>query len=263
MPITVTLPTDTKTPSTAGHTTDHNIIVDGITALGAVAFNLAGDTVSGLSEFDGGITFGTAAPGTPASGKAVIYSSSAGSIQAKNDSGISGSLSPSQSDVGTFTIVATGNNQFSKLWSIPANDASIGTVYRMTLWSGGTQGSTQQSLTVTPVLDAAVLIGGNRTSFPTTIITASTSFNCRAVFELLILTTGVSGTCIPSITVYLTQNTGTPADANSMTITAGPAASSTIDTTASHTLSFDAGWGATTGAPTITSKGTFFERLGT
>lgn len=263
MGIAITLPADTKTPGSAGHTSDHNAIVDAVTAAFLNAFNIStGDTVTPPSEFDGGVYLGTVNPATPASGKSVIYSTSVGTPQVKYDSSLAGSIPATQTDVGTFTVTAAANTQFSKLWSVPANDANIGTVYRLTLWASGTQGSTQQTYTVTPLVDSTVLVGGNRTTVPSTLIAISTSFNVRAIYELLVLTTGAGGTVLPSIKVEITQNTGTPTTAQSMTIIAGPAASNSFDTTVSHTLSFDVSWGATTGAPTTTSKGTMFERLG-
>lgn len=254
MSITVTLPADTKTPGTAGHTSDHNAIVDAITTIANAAVNgtSSGDTV----------TLATATPGTPSAGTSVLYSSSGGTPQAKLDSGLAGSLSPSQSDLTTFTVTAAANTQFSKQWSIPANDASAGTVYRLTVWGSGTQGSTQQTFTPTPVLDSTVLVGGNRTTVPSTLIAISTSFNFRIIYELLILTTGAGGTALPSLTVEITQNTANPTTAQTMTLTAGPAASSSIDTTGARTMSCDLTWGSTTGAPTATSKFSLFERLG-
>lgn len=253
MPITVTLPADTKTPGTVGHTSDHNTIIDAITTIAAAAVNGSGDTV----------TLAAAAPGTPSAGTSVLYSSVAtGTATVKLDSGLAGSLSPSQADLTTFTVTAAANTQFSKQWSIPANDASAGTVYRLTVWGSGTQGSTQQTFTPTPVLDSTVLVGGNRTTVPSTLIAISTSFNFRIIYELLILTTGAGGTALPSLTVEITQNTGSPTTAQTMALTAGPAASSSIDTTGARTMSCDLTWGSTTGAPTATSKFSLFERLG-
>ena len=253
MPITITVPADTKAPSNTNHTFDHDVISDALTTLAAAAVNGSGDTV----------TLAAASPATPSAGTSVLYSSVAtGTPQAKLDSGLAGSLSPSQTDVATFTVTAATNTQFSKLWSIPVNDAAAGTVYRLTLWGAGTQGSTQQTFTVTPVLDSTVLVGGNRTTVPSTLVAISTSFNFRVVYELLVLTAGAGGTALPSITVYVTQNTGSPTTAQTMTITAQPGSASAIDTTASHTMSLDLAWGSTTGAPTATSKGSLFERLG-
>jgi hypothetical protein len=47
MSITVTLPTDTKVPGAAGHTSDHNTIVDAVQAIANAAANTAGDTFTG------------------------------------------------------------------------------------------------------------------------------------------------------------------------------------------------------------------------
>lgn len=51
MGITITVPADTKTPGTAGHTSDHNLISDALTTLGAAAANTAGDTFTGTVNF--------------------------------------------------------------------------------------------------------------------------------------------------------------------------------------------------------------------
>lgn len=73
MSIAVSLPLDTKTPGTAGHTTDHNIIVDAVTTLSTSAAATAGDTFTGLLTAAANVKVSnTAAPGTP-SGGAQLY----------------------------------------------------------------------------------------------------------------------------------------------------------------------------------------------
>jgi hypothetical protein len=47
----VTVPGDTKTPGTAGHTSDHNTIVDAITTIANAAAATAGDTFTGEVTF--------------------------------------------------------------------------------------------------------------------------------------------------------------------------------------------------------------------
>jgi hypothetical protein len=255
MTIVITVPADTKTPGSAGHTSDHNLIVDALTALATSAANTAGDT------FTGGVTLAASAPGTPAAGASVQYST-AGVPQVKLDSGLAGSLSPSQTDATNFVVTsaAAGGVQFSKQWAIPANDPNAGTLYRLTLWGAGTQGSTQQLLTPIPLLDATAAVGGGRTAVISTLVAISQPFNIRLVYELLILTAGAGGTTLANCTVEVTQNVGTVPLSQTISFTTSGAPA--IDTTASHTFSFNAGWGSATGAPTVTSKGSLFERLG-
>jgi hypothetical protein len=47
----ITVPADTKTPGTAGHTSDHNTIVDAITTIANAAAATAGDTFTGEMTF--------------------------------------------------------------------------------------------------------------------------------------------------------------------------------------------------------------------
>lgn len=54
MAITITVPADSKTPGTAQHTSDHNVISDALTTLGSSAANTAGDTYTGPVTFADG-----------------------------------------------------------------------------------------------------------------------------------------------------------------------------------------------------------------
>lgn len=73
MAITITVPADTKTPGTAGHTSDHNLMSDALTTLGASAANTAGDTFTGLLTAGAGAKVNNiSTPSTPTGG-AVFY----------------------------------------------------------------------------------------------------------------------------------------------------------------------------------------------
>jgi hypothetical protein len=71
--ITITVPADTKTPGSAGHTSDHDLMSDALTTLGASAANTAGDTFTGLLTASANVKVSnTSAPATP-SGGAQLY----------------------------------------------------------------------------------------------------------------------------------------------------------------------------------------------
>jgi hypothetical protein len=250
MGVTVTVPADTKTPGTAAHTSDHNLIVDAITALSTGV----ADTIS---EFGAGVLLDTATPSTPASGKSVLYSSSNGQPQAKSDTGMSGSLPYTASDGQVFTVTtaAAGGAQASHGWVVPGNDAAVGTIYKIKAWGGGVQGSTAQNLT----FSVNGLTTANRASslLVATVITLSLTFDWMLEIIVQVVTTGAGGTANVNLAGSIQAHGGTQQQA-----LAGNNGGTGYNTTASATLQLMLQWASTTGAPTAHCDGSYFERIG-
>lgn len=168
------------------------------------------------------------------------------------------------SDSNNSTVTGTGLAPIATSYTIPANDAAVGTLYRLTMWGAGTWGSTQQKLTFAMALAGTALTP--QPSIAATALAASAAFSWRAVIELQCVSTGATGTWSASLhgTVTETANAlvpGTAAD-NTIPFEGNTGLSDvTQDTTAAISLVLQAQWGSTTGAPTITGVSTYRERL--
>lgn len=158
----------------------------------------------------------------------------------------------SQADISTFTVTATAATQCTTQWSIPANDANVGTVYRLTAMGLGTQGSTQQSLRfrINPGTSGPI-------STPAGFVTASSIFSWRLQAEMLVTATGSAGNAMvaASLTIGNTNNN------NNLGI-AGFSQTVAIDTTVANPYYLLVFWGLAAGTPTVSCYSSIFERLG-
>jgi len=248
--VTVTVPADTKTPGTAGHTSDHNVIVDAITAL-STSVN---DTVT---EFGAGVLLDTATPGTPASGKCVLYSSAQGTPTVKSDSGLASPLPAVQTDATVFSLTnPLAFAAISKAWTIPAGDASAGTVYSIEMNINGLW-EASGAFNIGWQLDAT-----NTNFVPVAAAAFTAAHNYTGVFRfyLQVLTTGAGGTHQVYADGTLSDTTAARLPATSLTLNAINTGS--IDTTVSHTLAIIADFSATNASQTVKSTGSIFKRLG-
>lgn len=257
MGITISLPADTKTPGTAGHTADHNAIVDAVTTAFASAANTAGDTFSGSTEFDGGVLLGTAAPATPASGKCVLYSSSAGNPQVKTDSGLASPLPAMQTDAPAVSNTnPTAFALLSKQWTIPANDAGVGTIYCIEvpfngLWEAS--GSFNLGWQLDATNNNFVVVAG-------TAFTVAHNYGGIFRFFLQVLTTGAGGTHRVYSDGTCSDTTAVRIPANCITLNANNTGS--IDTTVSHTLAAITFFTVSNASQTVNGAGSTFKRIG-
>jgi hypothetical protein len=182
-----------------------------------------------------------------------------GTEQLSTVEGFKGSIPISQADVSLFTNTTTSYNAMSKVWSIPANDADQDTVYRLTVSGDGTQGSTQQAIGhQASVLGATA---ANRVMNATTIV-ASDAFSWKYVVEVTILTTGSSGTADVTTEFSWSQGVGGSGFTDTVGATAITRHVATINTTVVGNITAQIAWSSTTGAPTISSYRSLFERLG-
>lgn len=159
-----------------------------------------------------------------------------------------------EADANSHTVTAASLTDLSSVYVIPANDASANTAYRLTCYGNGTWGSTQQQLNFQGTLASTSLGSGG---VPSTALTASNSFRWYVTMNLVVATTGVSGTAVGAIDAQL-YNTNTSGQAGRVIACAGVVA---MDTTAANNFKLQADWGSTTGAPTLTCLATIFERV--
>jgi len=157
------------------------------------------------------------------------------------------------SNTTTETVVAT--------YTIPANDAVAGAVYKLTAWG------TCTTSTSPPTLTFAGRIGGVAgTQFGTTnafSVQASMSNRVwKAEIYYVILTTGASGTGFGNIHVMESLNTGgTTNPATSLTHRMDGGASHTVDTTTSKDLVLTVKWTTVVSTASIQCRGYSAERV--
>lgn len=243
------------------------------------ALNLAIASVSSTDAY--GYTFGpgftggqfnlvgSATPPAATAGSSSLAANTAGTPTVSLPSGYSGLLGSAQVDTTPFTVTQAAQTQLTKLWNIQAGDAQVNTKYRITASGYGTWGSTQQTLQSVGCIDRSNITGGGGVGrIAAAAFAASTPVCWRAEFEISVVSTGTSGTIIPTLNFWISANAagispGTAA-VNSITVVTGPSNTlTTLNTTVSHTMDIESLWGSTTGAPTITCLTSSFERLGT
>jgi hypothetical protein len=182
----------------------------------------------------------------------------------KSPGGMTGGPCLAQTDTSTGTSAGTGLANLTKIWSVPANDPTLTSGYRLT--SGGTfsLGGTAQILTVclnTFSNSTAIVlpIGGAEFAI-------NTSFWWRAQGEVTWSAVGASGTFIGGLKVDIGVSGGNQATVAGTGQTAGGFAAygtaASINTTSSSSIALQAKWGATVGSPTISGKYSTFERIG-
>jgi hypothetical protein len=218
---------------------------------GRTSYTLIGGTYFATSVRDGSIIVSTASSaGGPYTNQSSLIGSTAGRMMLQTPAGYAAPLSSSQADNTPHTCSTAGFTQLSKAWTIPANDAQVGTLYRVTAWGDGQFGSTLQQMSTN-------LSGGNaQANTPTSAQTASANVFFRAEGSLLIGVTGSSGSGTFNLVVHTSSGGSNGYSA------LGDSTAVAYDTTISNTLGLFTKWAATTGAPTITCRGSLFERLG-
>ncbi len=167
----------------------------------------------------------------------------------------------SLADANSHTVTAATQTALSSVYNIPANEAQVGTVYRITASGFGTWASSgPQTLNLGASL-TGVQTGGNLT-LAAALFPLSDAIRWEAEARVICVSTGSGGTWINALrgtinhfgTILATPNAFSWAVSNTGTLVAS--------TLTVQTLSVDAAWGATTGAPTITCTSTVFEKLG-
>lgn len=159
-----------------------------------------------------------------------------------------------QADATSHTVTAAALADLSSVYVIAANDAAVSTAYRLTAFGQGTWGSTQQNLVVQATLGSTSL--GSAT-VASTVFSISTAFRWHIQLDLVVATTGSSGSAVGALKGSL-FNTGTGTQASSPVACGG---SVTMNTTIANNFKLQANWASTTGAPTLTCLATMFERV--
>jgi hypothetical protein len=167
------------------------------------------------------------------------------------------SLDSTQADTTTHTVTQASANPLSTSYNTTAGDAANVT-YRLTSFGNGTWATSgpQQLNIISYYAGSSVNSGGVAAGTFAT----SQSFYWRAVFTVIVSTTGSSGSMNCLLDICTGATTAGAADQGQSTLrfTNG----TTINTTIANAMQLQADWGSTTGSPTLTAYGTIFERMG-
>lgn len=143
-------------------------------------------------------------------------------------------------------------------------DAEAGSVYELEVNGNGTTGSTLQALQL-GILFGGVTMAPTFTFGTTALNQVSTAFRWWARVRVICHTAGAAGTWSSEILATVAEfGAGNIAPGNNNFATAvacEAGTTSTVDSTANQTLALRAAWGATTGAPTLTSRVALFKRV--
>lgn len=169
-----------------------------------------------------------------------------------------GGVGLTQMDSFRRTITTSGFQQITNTYSIPANDPTLAslqqTIYQIEAIGFGTWPTPTQILGFQGLFKSLTLLFINVPGD-----TAGNGFNWKLRYRVVILTTGVTGTCQVSGEVsVLNASTG----ASYFT---GPIVDSnveTIDTTTSGTFQLQAGWQTGGNGATMTCVHSIFDRIG-
>lgn len=160
-----------------------------------------------------------------------------------------------QADANSHTVTAQSLTDLSSVYVIAANDGSANTAYRITCYGTGTWGSTAQNLTFQATLGSSTSLGSG--AIPSTSLTISNTFRWYVTVNLVVATTGVSGTAVGGFDAQI-YNTNGAGQAGRAIACAG---SVTMNTTIANNFKLQANWASTTGASTLTCQATIFERV--
>lgn len=194
--------------------------------------------------------YGASTPSTPPSNSTILYSNSNGSPTFKTSSGYNAQITGSQCDIGSHAT--SSNGTLSAAFPIGANDANVGTCYRIRAFGVGSYSSGATN-TFQVNIFGSNQAACNYSSLPGTFIWAA-EWNCS------IVTTGSSGTMYVCGKVEVSA-AGANASPNVIVGFTGGTAGTTVsvNTTASTTIGVQAN---ITGTATFSSKYATFERIG-
>jgi hypothetical protein len=201
----------------------------------------------------------------PTGGGQCLYTNANGTPAAQTDNEFAGTIPITQTDVpatpGKVTQATFTN--LSKQYTYPANDGNSTTVYRLTAWGDLTTPSSalQACRWQLAALGLSGASGLAEVSIAASALVASTTYEWRLTFDLIIKTAGSSGTVEAwangSISVFGANLTGS----NSFPLTSA-SGGTTANTTAASTIGLQAEWANTETNQQVQCYGSTLERIG-
>lgn len=175
-------------------------------------------------------------------------------------------------DTTGTTVTAATQTALTTPYTIPANEAAVGSAYEIIFGGNGVWGATQQALNFNLVVGSVVVTTNNAT-LGAQAFSASAAFRFAGRVQIVFNAVGASGNALGAIMINLAEtlnNIAPPATVTQANLQAnasygfvdassGPSAA--IDTTAAQAAVLKCAWAATTGAPTITNRHTIFRKI--
>jgi hypothetical protein len=206
---------------------------------------------------------------TPTS--SVVAANTAGTITVTNTQGFTGTMAQNDTDntLHSTTAAVTSLAAISNQWVIPAGDAQVGTIYRLTAWGDvHTPASGNQALFFTLMGYAVPLVTAGA-AVASVFQANNASYEWMVTAVMQITATGAStglanGWMSGSIALFNAPGTaGTPANA---TVNAGPIAGASsgsgVNTAGGGTLFLAGGFSNVETGQTVRCFGSIIERLG-
>jgi hypothetical protein len=155
-------------------------------------------------------------------------------------------------EVAQYNFTTTTLTRITESYTIPAGDANVGTVYRITARGNGTQGTTADAMVFQGMLGG---VGGGECTVPATFVGASAIFGWKAILEVTCYSTGSGGTAGVSLQVIAggANTVGTVAYGWSITIA--------FDTAVANNFFLQGSWKTTTGVPVGATRDDSYERV--
>lgn len=218
--------------------------------------------VDGLGEAHTLGTTTTDVPNTDSTG-AVMYGDSTGVPAYVTDSGLQMNVTGAQTAFFPGNTVTAASLTNLAQGTYQGNDAGVGSMYELEVWGNGTTGSSLQTLRFA-VLLGGTLMSADITFGNTAFNTTGLAFRWCTVARVICHTPGVSATWTSFLRATVNSFSQSISPGNSNTATAVSCESSgttTKDSTGNQAVGVSAAWGATTGAPTLTSQVAVFKKV--
>jgi hypothetical protein len=178
--------------------------------------------------------YGAATPPTPPAMAATLFSNTVGSIGYISASGFSGIVPQALGNVTSASNATATPGHLTVAWSIPANDAGLGTCYRLKVWGIASNSSSGNNI--------GMQIAGfgytNQANAHVNAVTAGTNIQWSVECIILVISLGAGGSAIFSTTFNLqgySVEVGTSASAQA------------IDTTSPTTFQLFGNWNGGSG----------------
>lgn len=221
------------------------------TGVSSTAFNFTGTQVPSS----------TSPTASTVASSGVVTANTSGTMVATNTSGFAGMVATNLADVTLYSTTAATNTQITNQYTVPANDANVGTTYRLTAWGDmhiAALGSEQAAhWWVTAFGNTLTTVSiASATEF-----TTGTFYSWHLTSTVQVTSTGSGGAANAWMSgVYGAFNT--PQQEGNAGALANGTSGNAAATNAASTIYLQAAWSATETSQTMRCFGSTLERLG-
>lgn len=223
-----------------------------------ITYTSGSTLLAGISPVPGTDQFGNAfgpgvtlykQPSTPApvANGSLLYANAAGTIAAQTPAGVAGTLDITQADTSVLSVTGTAVTQITGSYSLPANDAQVGTTYRF---------KTKAILTW-EANSLLVQWYGQQMHLPFGLFAAADTVHCDIEWNLQVTNNGSSGTFTLSGRIDASNTAFSKQGVGTLVFITG-----SQNWTVAQTVFMSASWGGAAAGQNATFYGSTFERIG-